>query len=365
MGWEGIMTPWILLSSFLSLLAFSGTQRKRSSGSLEDAFHRYVQSVQKSDLEGLFEMVPDRDAFYFLTAGGRFFDSREDYYRFHEDWFRETDWEMPVELLHVYEREDFGYTIAVFHYRNRTEEGDWQVLDSYFTLLFEREEGDWKVIADVCTPIEHYLEAADQDVKYNANQRYLFDVFRKRRTVRKFEPTPIPRDHLWKILDAARRAPTAGNQQPWKFLVVQDRKKLGHLEEETLDWIVDSYRENREPSRDKLQSFREKMEEVLRDVFSAPLYVAVFVDSNEKYPEYVLYDGTLAAGYLMIAARSLGYGTGFYTTYFPEERIKEFFDVPNEYQLICFTPVGIPEDWPDSPEKKALEEMVIFDEFES
>ncbi len=359
------MIPWILLSSLLSLLAFSGTQRKRSSGSLEDAFHRYVQSVQKSDLEGLFQGVSDRDAFCFLTPGGRLIDSREDYYRYHEDWFRDDDWEMPIDLIYVHEGEEFGYTIAVFHYRSKTEDGDWQVLDSYFTLLFKREDGEWKAVADVCTPIQRYTTSADQDVRYTPEQTYLFDIFNKRRTVRKFEPTPVPRDHLWKILDAARKAPTAGNQQPWIFLVVQDRKKIDLLEKETLNWVVDSYRENREPSHQELGSFQGKMGEVLRGVFSAPLYVAVFVDSSEKYPEYVLYDGTLAAGYLMIAARSLGYGTGFYTTYFPEEKIKEFFNVPNEYQLICVTPIGIPEAWPDSPKKKALEEMVVFDEFES
>ncbi len=266
--------------------------------------------------------------------------------------------------MRVYEGEGFGYTIAVFHYRSKREGGGWDILDSYFTLFFEREDGDWKVIADVCTPISHHSTSADQDVKYTPQQTYLFDLFESRRTVRKFEASPIPRDHLWKILDAARRAPTAGNQQPWTFLVIQDREKIHLLQEKTLAWVVDSYRENRDPDHDELHAFRDRMEQVFSDIFSAPLYVAVLVDSKEKHPEYVLYDGTLAAGYLMIAARSLGYGTGFYTTYFPEEKIKDFFNIPHQYQLVCFTPLGIPETWPVSPQKKDLEELVVFDSFD-
>ena len=54
----------------------------------------------------------------------------------------------------------------------------------------------------------------------------VFDVIHKRRSVREYQPTPVPEEHIRKILDAARMAPTSGNQQPWKFLVIRDRKKL-------------------------------------------------------------------------------------------------------------------------------------------
>jgi nitroreductase len=100
---------------------------------------------------------------------------------------------------------------------------------------------------------------------------------------------------------------------------------------------------------------------VLQNVLSAPVYIAVLVDSEAQYPDYVLYDGTLAAGTLMIAARSLGYGTGFYTTFFPEKQMKTFFDIPERYRLICFTPVGRPDKWPDTPPKKSLDDLVFFE----
>ena len=86
--------------------------------------------------------------------------------------------------------------------------------------------------------------------------------------------------------------------------------------------------------------------------FSAPVYVAILVDSEARYPDYVLYDGTLAAENLVIAARALGYGTGFFTTFFPEKQMKIFFGIPDRYRLICFTPIGKPAEWPERPRKR-------------
>jgi len=82
----------------------------------------------------------------------------------------------------------------------------------------------WKVISDICTPINRYITEENQEIKYDEKQTYLINIIKNRRTVRKFKSTYVPEEHIIKILDAARFAPTAGNQQPWKFLVIRDRK---------------------------------------------------------------------------------------------------------------------------------------------
>ncbi len=43
----------------------------------------------------------------------------------------------------------------------------------------------------------------------------VFDVIARQRTVRCFTDAPVPEGDLMKILDAARMAPSSGNQQPW------------------------------------------------------------------------------------------------------------------------------------------------------
>ena len=198
---------------------------------------------------------------------------------------------------------------------------------------------------------------------YTPEQQFLFDTFKNRRSVRKFKSTAVPKEHILKILDEARYAPSAGNQQPWKFLVIQDRNKLEPLEKEALSWYIELYKEKKMPSQEELSSIQDSLKKVLKNVLSAPVYVAVLVDIEAMYPDYILYDGTLAAENLMIAARALGYGTGFFTTFFPEEKMKNFLNIPGQYKLICFTPIGIPEEWPKTPSKKNLDEVVVFDSF--
>ncbi len=66
----------------------------------------------------------------------------------------------------------------------------------------------------------------------------------------------------------------------------------------------------------------------------------------------------------MTAARTLGYGTGFFTTFFADAVMRPFFGIPERYTMVCFTPVGVPEAWPDTPPKKSLEELVLQGGFE-
>ncbi len=357
----------IYLTIFLVVVSFhpslSAAEENRPGLSLKETFDIYVRAVQNSDLKNLFSTVTNNEKFFFLTSTGKLIDTRQGYYKFHEDWFKEEGWEMPVDFLGVHEGKEYGYTTAVFHYRSRIPEGGKYILDSYFTLVFHKEEGMWKVVADVCTPINRYFTEENPEIKYTSDQTYLFNMIKSRRTVRKFKDVPVPKEHILKILDAARFAPTAGNQQPWKFLVIQDRKKLDQLQKEALLWYLDEYKTRKKPTPEELSKAKEAITKLLENVLSAPVYVAVLVDSKAKHPDYILYDGTLAAGYLMIAARALGYGTGFFTSFFPEDKMRMFFNIPEQYKLICFTPIGVPDKWPETPPKRKLEEMIVFESF--
>jgi len=204
------------------------------------------------------------------------------------------------------------------------------------------------------------VDSALAQTQYTPEQEYLFNIIKTRRTVRKYKSTAVPKEHILKILDAARMAATAGNQQPWKFLVIQDKEKLTRLKEELLNWNFEAYKEKMKP--EELEKAREASKKYFEGALSAPVYVAVLVDSKAKYPDFILYDGTLAAGNLMLAARALGYGTGFFT-FLPEDKSKGFFKIPEQYKLICFVPIGLPEEWPPTPPKKSLEEVVVFESF--
>jgi nitroreductase len=184
----------------------------------------------------------------------------------------------------------------------------------------------------------------------------IFLAIKNRRSVRQFKPDPITDEHLELILDAARYAPSGGNNQPWCFLVVRERENLVRLQRKLEVWMRERIRTTGlDPA---IQA--ESAITCLAGIFTAPLMIYIFVDTS-VYPKLVAYDGTLAAGNLMLAARALGYGTCFQTTFFPEEIIYEHFGVPEYLYLICAIPVGLPVEWPPIPLKKPLHELVRYE----
>lgn len=206
-------------------------------------------------------------------------------------------------------------------------------------------------------------ESVQRALDEQTAEEAVLETIRHRRTVRRYQRTPVPLEDLMKILEAAHFAPTAGNQQPWKFLVVQDRARLDELEKQALEWYMVRFASTPNSRGHDLDSVSAGVASILNGALSAPVYVAVLVDTEAPYPDYAQYDGTLAAGNLMIAARAMGYGTGFFTTFFPEEHMREFFEIPNRYSLVCFTPIGVPEEWPQMPSKKEMEELVVFETY--
>ncbi len=210
-----------------------------------------------------------------------------------------------------------------------------------------------------------YGEDKDSDVESTdaIKLKAVFETIRNRRTVREFQTTPVPEEDIRKILDAARYAPTAGNVQPWKFVVIKDKARLDSLKNILqANW---EQRVNSSPELDgeKKKSYIEGGKNAIEGVMTAPVYIMVFVDTT-IYPQYALYDGCLAVENLMLCARALGYGSGFFTTYFPEEFVKSFVNAPDNLKFICATPIGIPREWPQMPPKKELDEFIIQESFE-
>ena len=206
-------------------------------------------------------------------------------------------------------------------------------------------------------------EKTSSAISYTPEQEYLFKIFKSRRSVREFKATPIPEEHILKILEIASSAPTSGNQQPWKFLVIQDSVKINQLKDARVNSFLERMDKNGKTDPEKLKSARERLEKMNAGYLSAPLFVVVLTDTNSSYPSYNEKDGSLAAGYLMIAARALGYGTVFTTDSFPPDMVQEVFDIPGNFKQICFVPIGVPESWPQPPAKKPIEKFIAFEKF--
>ena len=204
-------------------------------------------------------------------------------------------------------------------------------------------------------------EAKSSMMKENTpgKESNIWDIFYNRRSVRKFKSDAVPEADIRKVIDAARMAPTSGNQQPWKFLVIRDRKIINNIMEGCVKQSLLRYQNN---SSETSGQYEERVRSTLSSgYFSAPVFIVILTDNNSKYPDYNHWDGPLAAGYLMLAARALGYGTVFITDAIPENVTKEVLQIPDNYTRVCITPLGVPFEWPATPPKKDLKEMISFD----
>ena len=57
----------------------------------------------------------------------------------------------------------------------------------------------------------------------------IISAIQKRRSIRRWDPKPVEKEKIEKVLEAGRRAPSWGNTQPWRFIVVQDKAKIEEI----------------------------------------------------------------------------------------------------------------------------------------
>jgi nitroreductase len=198
-----------------------------------------------------------------------------------------------------------------------------------------------------------------------------FEVLHTQRSIRKFKPDPVPDEAIWKMIDAAIRAPSGGNTQPWIFLVIKDpakkqaladgvREGLGDLEK-ALEAAEQLPTESQRRMRRASVTFRS-------DVASAPVLIVpclVNVSSPTKDRDTIWAGSSIygAVQNMMLAARAQGLGT-LMTTFniANEDLIRKEYGVPDEALPVAVIPVGWPNGQNFGPTtRKPVEEVTYWD----
>lgn len=157
------------------------------------------------------------------------------------------------------------------------------------------------------------------------------------RSTRMYADLPVPEEKLVNVLDAARRAPSWKNNQGWMYIAVTDRDIIQKLKK-----IITNPQGN---------AFE-----------NAPYFIVQCYNpessGNRGGKPYYLVDAGISMQQAMLTAHSLGLGT-CWVGVFPDDKLAELFGVPENYQIIAYTPLGVPaEGLPRRPGRKALEEIV-------
>jgi len=146
-----------------------------------------------------------------------------------------------------------------------------------------------------------------------------FETIRTRRSVRSYKDQKIPDEIVMELLQAAMSAPSAGNEQPWQFIVIDDRQVLDSL---------------------LIANSNAKM------CKEAQLAILVCGDlKKEKYPGFWVQDCSAAVMNILLAAHARGLGavwTGIHPIQERVEGFKRLFHLPEEIVPLALVPMGYP-----------------------
>jgi nitroreductase len=171
----------------------------------------------------------------------------------------------------------------------------------------------------------------------------VMEAIKGRRSIRTFKSQNVPQELVDKLIDAAIRAPSAGNIQPWEFIIVRRLKIKRGLAEAALQ-----------------QKFIEE----------APVVIVVCADENRSSQRYgvrgkTLYciqDTAAAVQNINLAACSLGLGTCWIGA-FREEEARKILRVPRRIRPMAIIPVGYPAEAPSPRSRRPLNDVIHYETF--
>jgi nitroreductase len=164
----------------------------------------------------------------------------------------------------------------------------------------------------------------------------VLDAIRTRRSIRKYKSKPIPDDKLTSILEAARLAPSAGNRQPWRFVVIQNEDRKKALAEAANN-----------------QTF-------LNDASA----IIVALGDPEVSARWYEKDPMIALEHIVLAATAMGYGTCWIGA-FNEDAVKHLLKIPENVKIIALLPIGIPDETPAPRPRKEFSEIFFKEEWQN
>ena len=163
----------------------------------------------------------------------------------------------------------------------------------------------------------------------------LVDTVLTRRSIRRYQKKEIPKDVLYRILEAGRQAPSAANRQPLHLIVVTDESI------------------KRELSKGLLNRF----------IKDAPLTIVGCANTNAVLTgKWAVVDTAIALQNMVIAAWAMGVGSCWIGD-FNDEKVKHTLQIPDKWKVVALVSFGYPSEQPKPRKKKPIAKLVSFNKF--
>ena len=171
----------------------------------------------------------------------------------------------------------------------------------------------------------------------------VFEAIKSRRSIRAYKKETLPAAIVKKLLEAATFAPSAGNVQPWAFVVATQL----HIKQNL-----------------SFAAYNQK------DVEDAPAVIVVCADekrAEERYGErgtslYCIQDTAAAVQNLLLAAKAMGLGSCWVGA-FKEEQVRKIVSAPVGMKPVALVPIGYSDEEPAARSRRPLDEVVHRETF--
>jgi nitroreductase len=175
-----------------------------------------------------------------------------------------------------------------------------------------------------------------------------------RRSVRAYTNQSVSEDQLEAIIEAGTWAPSGMNRQPWKFIVIEDKKKIKQVSDETKALVREMMPE--------LGSRYEMKTEADVICYNAPVLILICAEKDKQMENLNLIDSVLAAQNMFLKAYELGLGTcymGFVHLLNTKPEVLRKIGVPDSYQMMVPFILGHPKAKPGGGKRKKPEIKVL------
>ena len=197
----------------------------------------------------------------------------------------------------------------------------------------------------------------------------LFEALYSARALRRFRPDPIPDEVLFQLFDAAIRAPSGGNAQDWRFVVITEPEVKQRIQ----GWFQEAWsryqpRYAADPALmdalPRLQRLSLKStDHLVRHLAEVPVIVAVCgLRGKHSTPGGSVFP---AVQNLLLAARALGLGgsiTNFARAH--EAELMQALGMPEEDQVYCLVPLGYPLDRHGPLRRRSVKRVVFWNRWQ-
>jgi len=179
----------------------------------------------------------------------------------------------------------------------------------------------------------------------------VLEAINKRRSIRAYKTTPVSQETLEIILEAGRLAPSWGNTQTWRWVIIQDQDLKTQLVEQVL--------RQGNPGTEAVKT--------------APVIIAACAQLNragfregqpsaDKGGYWYMFDAGLALENMVLAATSFGLGTLFIGG-MNAKKAESLLGVPHGYACVILMVLGYPNEEPEARPRKQMAELVFRDKF--